>query len=91
MSPGVPPLPKAAGVHRIAVVILALGIGASTAIFTVVDAVLLRPLPFPTPAGSSRLDETSNRQPSAVSPVNYLDWRARAKSFQASPSTPSRA
>ena len=66
----------------IAVAILALGIGSSTAIFSVVDAVLLKPLPFPDAGRLVSIDETSDGRTSAVSPVNYLDWRAQAKSFQ---------
>jgi putative ABC transport system permease protein len=61
---------------------LALGIGATTAIFTVVNAVLLRPLPFAEPDRLVAVWETSpdnNRR--WVAPANYLDWRRDAQSF----------
>ena len=58
-----------------AVIALALGIGATTAIFSVVDAVLLRPLPYRDP---ERLAVVFNHGFSAVSAANLLDWRRQA-------------
>lgn len=81
-------LRKAPGFTTAAVVMLALGIGANTAIFTVVNALLLRPLPFP---DSSRLMQLYHVPPAksfpgikrfALSPANYLDWRAQNHVFQ---------
>jgi putative ABC transport system permease protein len=74
------------GLSIIAVVTLALGIGANTALFSVVNAVLLRPLPYPAP---ERLVTIYDEQPErgiarqSPSPGNFLDWQARNKSFAA--------
>lgn len=66
----------------ISVMALALGIGANTAIFSVVNAVLLRPLPYPEPDRLIMLRETTATFPSAsVSYPNYLDWREGQRSF----------
>ena len=68
----------------VAVLTLALGIGANTAIFSVVNAVLLRPLPFPEPDRLVRLWESSpaGNARNVVNPLNFLDWRERTRSFQ---------
>jgi putative ABC transport system permease protein len=61
---------------------LSLGIGATAAIFTVVNAVILRPLPFARPERLVAVWETSrddNRR--WVAPANFLDWRKDARSF----------
>jgi len=70
----------------VAVAVLALGIGATAAIFSLVSAVWLKPLPF---ADEDRIvtlwaDLTTIGGPRYVqiSPVNYVDWRARARSFE---------
>jgi predicted permease len=57
---------------------LALGIGATTAILSVVNGVLLRPLPY---ADSDRLVVLLHDGRNPVSPANYLDWRAQTRSF----------
>jgi len=68
----------------VAMLTLALGIGANTAIFTVVNAVLLRPLPFPDPDRLVRIWESSPQgyDRNVVNPHNFLDWRDRTRSFQ---------
>ncbi len=76
-------LVKNGGFTVLALTALALGIGATSAVFTVVRSVLLRPLPFPDPG---RLVMVWERQPSGrtnvVQTQNFLDWRQRNRSFQ---------
>ena len=77
-------LSKNLGITSAAVVILALGIGASTAIFSVVDAVLLRPLPFKDAERIVMVWESNPKTQTGatVSPSNYLDWKDQAQSFE---------
>ncbi len=76
---------KKPGFTLIAVLTLALGIGANTAIFSVVNAVLLRPLPYAEPESLVALWESNTRRPegrNAISYPNFFDWRAQSKSFE---------
>jgi putative ABC transport system permease protein len=80
-------LRKSPGFTIVAVITLALGIGANTAIFSIVNTVLLRPLPFPESDRLIHATETY-QQPngvqtgSAVSYPDFFDWRSRAQSFE---------
>jgi len=64
----------------VAVLTLALGVGATTAIFSVVQGVLLQPLPFPEPQRLVRVYQEVDGQPDTFSVLNFLDWRAQSKS-----------
>ncbi len=79
-------LARTPGFTVVAVLILALGIGANTSIFSVVSAVLLKPLPF---AEADRLvllweqsTSVSFNGHSTVAPATYVDWKERSRSFE---------
>jgi len=75
-------LAKSPGFTAIAILTLALGIGANTAIFTVVNAVLLRPLEFRDPARLILVAEKTQYPTLSTSYQNYVDWREQSHSFE---------
>jgi len=73
---------KSPGFTAVAVLTLALGIGANTAIFSIVNGVLLNPLPFPHPQELTVLYEhTTNFEKFSISYPNFLDWQRTNSTF----------
>ena len=78
-------LRKSPGFTAVAVLTLALGVGANTAVFSLLNAVLLRPLPYAEPDRLVLVWESApffGLHDSPVSPANYVDWKARSHSFE---------
>jgi putative ABC transport system permease protein len=78
-------LAKAPGLTLVAVLALACGVGANTAIFSVVDAVLLRPLPYPDADRLAMVWSTAigrGLPRSTVTPPDYREWRAESTRFE---------
>ena len=76
---------RSPGFTIVAILTLALGIGATSAIFSVVNGVLLTPAPYPEPDRIIRIQErnpTLGFSSFTVSPLNFLDWKARSESFE---------
>jgi len=78
-------LKRSRGFFALAIATLALGIGANTALFSVANSVMWRPLPFREPDRLVWINEQNVRQPSrtrGVTAANFVEWRRRAKSFE---------
>lgn len=80
---GIRSLARHPGFTTVALLTLALGIGANTAIFSVVNAVLIRPLPFEDPERIVWLWDTLPQLPTAPTSLpEFLDWKEQSRSFE---------
>ena len=77
---------KRPGFAVVAVMVLALGIGANTAIFSVVNAVMLRPLPYAEPSRLVSAESVNVNNPQhdtdGVSPADFWDWKEQSQAFE---------
>jgi putative ABC transport system permease protein len=73
---------KRPGYAVLAVIVLGIGIGATTAIFSIVDALLLRPFAFPHPAQLVTIWATRSSDRAGVSPADFRDWQSQDRVFQ---------
>jgi putative ABC transport system permease protein len=81
---GMASLARDPGFAAVTIGLLALGIGANTAMFSIVDAVLLKPLPFPEPERMVRLWETPTATlHNNTTTLTFLDWKRQGAIFEA--------
>src|SRR5947208_14588454 len=74
---------RSPGFSLAVILTLALGIGGNTAVFSVVDQLLLRPLPYPDGGQLVTIEESVGANPHAdVSPANWLDWQRESRTFR---------
>ena len=75
-------LGRAPGFAVVSIVTLALGIGATTIVYSLVDGVLLRPLPIQDPDRVVLVREINYGRENSIAWLNFLDWKARATSYE---------
>lgn len=75
-------LVKNSGFSLAAIALVAVGVGATTAVFSILNAFLIRPLPYEEPDQLVLLYQSRKAQTTGVSRPNYLDWRQQAESFE---------
>jgi putative ABC transport system permease protein len=80
---GLGALARDPGFAVVAIGLLALGIGANSAMFSIVDAVLLRPLPFPEPERMVRVSEAPPGTRNGTTTLTFLDWKRQTDIFEA--------
>ena len=76
-------LARSPGYAVVAILTLALGIGANTAVFSFLNGLFLKPLPYPRPEQVVRvMEQNPSGRLAGVATLNYLDWQAQSRSFQ---------
>jgi predicted permease len=80
---GMSALARDPGFAAVTVGLLALGIGANTAMFSIVDAVMLKPLPFPEPERMVRVWESTPPGRNGTTTLTFLDWKRQSDIFEA--------